>query len=124
MKRSPDFSGETKSREESFYDLREDWSLIESSIAKQYGIRMRASSDMRWGEFSTLISGLMADTPLGQIISIRAEKDYKVIKSFSAEQKRIYNEWRTKTAKKKLDNPEKLAKEMEQMAKTFQIMFG
>lgn len=42
---------------------------------------------MTWSEFATLLSGLMPDTPLGQIISIRAEKDKEVIKRFTKEQK-------------------------------------
>lgn len=49
---------------------------------------------MTWSEFATLLSGLMPDTPLGQIISIRSEKDKDVIKRFTKEQKRIQNDWR------------------------------
>ena len=44
---------------------------------------------MTWSEFATLLSGLMPDTPLGQIISIRSEKDKEVIKRFTKDQKRI-----------------------------------
>lgn len=54
---------------------------------------------MSWSEFSTLLSGLMPDTPLGQIISIRAEKDKDIIKNFSKEQKRIRNEWLKRQSK-------------------------
>ena len=43
---------------------------------------------MTWSEFATLLSGLMPDTPLGQIISIRAEKDKEIIKRFTKDQKR------------------------------------
>lgn len=32
---------------------------------------------MSWGEFCSLLSGLMPDTPLGQIVGIRSEKDPK-----------------------------------------------
>ena len=49
---------------------------------------------MTWSEFATLLSGLMPDTPLGQIISIRAEKDKDIIKRFTKEQKRIQSDWR------------------------------
>ena len=42
---------------------------------------------MTWSEFATLLSGLMPDTPLGQIISIRAEKDKEVIKRFTKDKK-------------------------------------
>lgn len=55
---------------------------------------------MTYGEFSNLLSGLGPKTPLGAIVSIRAENDPKIIKSFSPEQKRIRNEWRRREAKK------------------------
>ena len=35
----------------------------------------------------------MPNTPLGQIVSIRAEKDPKVIKNFSKDQKKIRSDW-------------------------------
>lgn len=48
-----------------------------------------------------MLSGLNSDTPLGNIVSIRAETDSEVIKSFSKEQKRIRNEYQRKLAKEK-----------------------
>ena len=83
-----------KEKEEYWYDLLDDYDLIEASFAKQYGIRLRNEQDMTWSEFATLLSGLMPDTPLGQIISIRAEKDKDVIKRFTKEQKRIQSDWK------------------------------
>ena len=71
----------------------EDWELIESSFLKQYGIRLRAEEDMLYPEFCSLLSGIMPDTPLGQVVSIRAEKNKEIIKHFNKEQKRIRNEW-------------------------------
>ena len=79
---------------------------------------------MPWTEFCTLVAGLMPDTPLGQIVSIRAEKDPKVIKKFSPDQRRIYTEWRNRKAAKKLENPEQLQKEMTNLTKAFAMMFG
>ena len=79
-----------------WYDLREDWPLIEASLAKQYGIRIRRELDMPWTEFCTLVGGLMPDTPLGQIVSIRAEKDEDTIRNFSNDQRRIYDDWQKK----------------------------
>lgn len=35
----------------------------------------------------------MHDTPLGRIIAIRSEKDPKVIKEFSKEEREIRNKW-------------------------------
>ena len=88
-----------KEKEEYWYDLLDDYDLIEASFAKQYGIRLRNEQDMTWSEFATLLSGLMPDTPLGQIISIRAEKDKDVIKRFTKEQKRIQSDWKRRQSK-------------------------
>lgn len=45
--------------------MEEDWPLIEASLAKQYGIRIRKEIDtMDYAELCNLISGLMPDTPL------------------------------------------------------------
>lgn len=85
---------------ESFYDLIDDFDLIESSFAQQYGIRLRMEIDtMKWGEFSSLLSGLNGDTPLGNIVRIRSEKDPKVIKNFTENEKRIRSKWLNKNAK-------------------------
>lgn len=54
---------------------------------------------MSWTEFCSLMAGLMHDTPLGQIVSIRAEKDPKRIKEFTKEQRRIRNDWLRKRNK-------------------------
>lgn len=51
-----------------------------------------------------MISGLNSDTPLGQIVSIRAEKDPEVIKSFTREQKKIHSDYKKKLAKQKSQN--------------------
>ena len=85
---------------EAFYDLIDDFVLIESSFAQQYGIRLRMEIDtMKWGEFSSLLSGLNGDTPLGNIVRIRSEKDPKVIKNFTENEKRIRSKWLNKNAK-------------------------
>lgn len=53
---------------------------------------------MKWDEFKALVSGLSAETPLGRIVSVRAENDKDIIKRFTKEQKRIRKEWREKSA--------------------------
>ncbi|MBS1421985.1 MAG: hypothetical protein HP021_07695 [Lachnospira sp.] len=78
---------------DAYYDIFDDWNLIEASFLKQYGIRLRTEDDMSYAEFCSLLSGIMPDTPLGQVVSIRAEKDMKVINNFTKEQKRIRNDW-------------------------------
>lgn len=96
---------EKNSNIELYYDLIEDWELIESSFLKQYGIRLRADDDMSWSEFTSLLFGIMHDTPLGQIVAIRSEKDPKVLKNFNKEQKRIRNEYLKRRAEKRKENP-------------------
>jgi hypothetical protein len=51
---------------------------------------------MSWDEFSTLLAGLMADTPLGQVVSIRSETDKEILKGFTKEQHRIRREWQNR----------------------------
>ena len=48
-----------------------------------------------------MMSGLGPDTPLGRIVSIRAEDDKEVLKGFTKDQHRIRNEYRRKQAKNK-----------------------
>ncbi len=54
---------------------------------------------MSWAEFRQLLCGLDAETPLGRIVSIRAEKDPKRLKEFTPEMRRIRSEWLRKRAK-------------------------
>lgn len=75
----------------------DDFDLIVSSFASQYGIRLY-STPLSWVEFISLISGLDSETPLGRIVSIRSETDMDMLKHFSAEQHRIRNEWHKKAA--------------------------
>lgn len=86
-KKHPNNSGDA------FYDIYEDWELIESSFLKQYGIRLSADDDLSWREFVSLLSGLMRDTPLGTVVSIRAETDNDILKNFTEDQHRIRNKW-------------------------------
>jgi len=83
-----------------------DYDLIEASFAKQYGIRLRQEEDMSWSEFCTLLGGIMPETPLGRVASIRAEKDPKVLKEFTKDQKKIRNDWLMYQNKKRRDDPE------------------
>jgi len=53
---------------------------------------------MKWDEFCSLLAGLDGDTPLGRMVQIRAENDPKTLKSFTAHQHKIRNQWRKKRA--------------------------
>ncbi|MHB8061253.1 MAG: Gp15 family bacteriophage protein [Ruminiclostridium sp.] len=98
--------------------------MIEASLAAQYGIRIRQQTDMPWEEFCTLVAGLMPETPLGSIVTIRSEKDRKVIKGFTPAQRKIYRDWKLRTVNKQLDNPEKLEEKMKALEAAFSRMFG
>lgn len=87
--------------DEAYYNLFDDWNLIESSFAQQYGIRLRLEDEMTWDEFSNLLSGLGSETPLGKIVGIRSEKDQKIISEWPPEIRRIRNEWLSRKIQKK-----------------------
>ena len=74
--------------------------MIAASFQTQYGIRLsRDLRGMKWNEFKALLIGIGAETPLGRIVSIRAEEDKEVLKHFTKDQHRIRNEWKSKRAK-------------------------
>lgn len=77
---------------ESWYDLYEDYPLIEASFLEQYGIRLN-EVDMSWREFADLLSCISAETPLGRVVSVRSETDAEVLKRFTKGQKEIRREW-------------------------------
>ncbi|EPY06627.1 hypothetical protein PAALTS15_13522 [Paenibacillus alvei TS-15] len=107
-----------------WYDLYEDWPLIEASIAAQYGIRLRAEPDMTWDEFCTLLAGIMPETPLGQIVSIRSENDREKLKNFSTEQHRIRNEWRVREVNQVKWSDEEKAKAVQEFQNIIMQAFG
>ena len=94
--------GRKRNRESSdpYYDLFDDWDLIVSSFLTQYGLRIRTKEfeTVSWDEFRSLLSGISQETPLGRVVAIRSETDKNVIKHFTQNQKRIYDEWRSRRA--------------------------
>lgn len=78
--------------------------------------------EMKWVEFRALLAGLGADTPLGQIISIRSEEDKDVLKQFTDRQKQIRNQWRNRKAKEVSEG--ELETVLEKLKQTFIDMAG
>lgn len=108
---------------DTWYDLFEDWDLIASSLKTQYGYSIRKEIDnLCWGELSSDIAGLNGDTPLGNIVRIRSEKDPEKIKNFSPEEKRIRNEWLNKNAVQM--TKEKYENAMNNFKNMFMVMAG
>lgn len=77
---------------------------------------------MKWDEFRDLLVGIGPETPLGRIVSIRAEEDEEMLKHFTKEQHRIQNEWRNKRAQKV--SKEELTAVLEQFKNAFISMAG
>ena len=88
-----DFAEPATNQTEVWYDLAEDYPLIEASFLEQYGIRLN-EVDMSWREFSDLVACLSADTALGRVVAIRSEDDAEILKTFTKGQKEIREEWR------------------------------
>lgn len=121
--RRPDFA-KKKNVSDDWYDLYEDWDLIDASFAKQYGIRLRNEPDMSWGEFSTLLAGIMPETPLGQIVSIRSETDKEMLKHFTADQHRIRNDWRSRRVREMVADPGDAARMVREFQNACKAAFG
>lgn len=85
---------------------------------------MRNEPEMSWDEFCTLLAGILPETPLGYIVSIRSENDREKLKHFTPEQKRIRSQWRTRQAKKIEFDPKEAAKAIEQFEKMIAKAFG
>ena len=64
-----------------------------------------------------MLQGLSGDTPLGRIISVRAENDPEALKGFTPEQRRIRSEYRRKIANKRTDRD--VSNAIEQFRKAF-----
>ncbi len=79
---------------------------------------------MSWGEFCTLLAGIMPETPLGQIVSIRSEDDKETLKHFTPEQHRIRNEWRSRQAREMMEDPETAARMVKAFQEACKVAFG
>lgn len=108
----------------SWYDFYDDWALVESSIAQQYGIRLRNEIEtISWSEVKMLVSGLLPDTPLGKVIQIRSENDKNQLKHFTPEMHKIRNDWRNRQAQDKLKDENALNRTFDNMEKMLKILF-
>ena len=97
--------------------------MIEASFAMQYPSKdlfAVGDDDMEWREFVTLLSGIMPETPLGQIIKIRSEDDDDILQHFTPEQHRNRNIWRNRQMQQvlKQSNKNEVMKQMKAMFKS------
>ncbi len=95
--------------------------MIVSSFAQQYGIRLYYEYEtIPCEEFRQLLSDLNSETPLGYVVQIRSEKDYKKIKEMSKNEKEIREKW----ANFKNKNNKKIEINTEDISKIFSKMFN
>ena len=112
-----------QSNNEAWYDFEDDWELIASSLKTQYGYSIRKEiENMDWAELSSDISGLMGDTPLGNIVQIRSEDDGERLKNFTQDQKNIRWKYRMKMAQNV--DQEEFKKAIADLQKAFKEMAG
>lgn len=117
-KKTPDLT-------EMLYDVEFDAVLIEQSIATQYGILPAAQAELPYEEWTKLVSGLMDNTPLGRIVSIRGEKDFKIIAQMNAWQKGVRSQWQSFLASKAKEKPrEQLMAQMNSLERMLAQAFG
>lgn len=99
--------------------------LIEQSIATQYGILPGAQAELPYEEWAKLVSGLMDDTPLGRVVSVRGESDLKVISRMGPWQRKIRSDWSAFLAARAAKRPpEDLRAQMEDLERMMQAAFG
>lgn len=89
------------------------------SCAKQYKLLPSAQEELHFREWLMLVSGLMEDTPLGQVVMIRKETDRRRLKGFTRHEHRVRSEWqRYRAAQKRASAP------AEEYAVMFEKMFS
>lgn len=71
-----------------------------------------------------MIQGLLPKTPLGQVVSIRSENDQKVLKGFTASQKKIRADWRAKLAAEKAQDEKSLDESFANLELMLKNAFG
>jgi hypothetical protein len=95
MRLPPDFRrpGSPQKSGNDWYDADYDRILIEQSIAKQYGVLPSQQENLKYSDWYKMVSGLMHDTPLGQVVRVRSEADKEIIKNYTSDQRAIRDEW-------------------------------
>ena len=120
-----DFGQRSASLARDGYDLFEDWDLIEASFAEQYGIRLRHEKHMPYSEFSTLLAGIRAETPLGRIVQVRMEDDKDRLKAFTPEMRKIRRDWQAGLARKQIkEDPQGVKDQIHGLQMAFKAAYG
>lgn len=74
-------------------------------------------------EYRKLLVGLMGDTPLGYVVSIRSEKDRKKIAEMTEHEKKIRREWQEfKRKNARTYQPQRITMTLEQFQQAMQSL--
>lgn len=99
--------------------------LIEQSIATQYGILPRDQAELPYPDWAKLVGGLMDDTPLGRVVTVRAEQDPKIVAQMNPWQRNIRTEWRAfQTHRAAEKPPQELRAQMASLERILAKAFG
>lgn len=109
---------------EYLYDVEFDEDIIAQSIAKQYHILPSEQPELSYRDWGLMVSGLMPDTPLGAIVSIRGEKDRERIKDFTPGQQNVRADWAVFKASKRLNSTGNIKIQMRDLEKMIAGIFG
>lgn len=117
-----DFAAKSK-RIETWYDLDFDADLIAQSLAAQYGVLPSEQGELSFADWSQLVAGIMDNTPLGRVVSVRMETDPKIIANFDSAQRRIRSEWAMFRARQKKESGAGAAR-LKELQNALASMFG
>lgn len=98
--------------------------LIEQSIAKQYHVLPSEQRELSYCDWAKLVSGLMHDTPLGQVVALRSEDDPEILKHMTAEQRAVRREWFAFQNANRQYSLQDMRKQSEQLEKMIASLFG
>lgn len=99
--------------------------LIEQSIATQYGVLPSDQGELHYSDWAKLVGGLMHETPLGQMVALRSERDREAIKRFTPSQKRLRSEWAAyKSTRAAKQDAATSREQMNQLERMFAAMFA
>ena len=77
---------------------------------------------MAYSDWYKMVGGLMEDTPLGQVVMLRKERDPKVLRQLTPSQRAIRAEWAAFRARTRA--PERTQADMQQLQRMIAAAFG
>ena len=92
-----------KNKNECYYDFYEDYDVLNADFRHYHNrslTEVLQDKDIKWPEFSAMMSNLGMTSSIGYLVSIRGEKDPVKIKKFTPNERKIYLDWKKKHSKK------------------------